>query len=153
VYARRWHDRRLLLAHGSLGALCSQGGFHIAYARKIEIEMRPAIFISILRESHLRFPKQQQQAAREPQRGSPNGVRKPPDEAMTILELLSLHLSVDGLVNAIACDQRFQKTPSPKRLKDMARHRDRAPSGARFERQLLAHRVGWRGAATGPELR
>src|SRR5216683_2885262 len=40
----------------------------------------------------------------------PNGVRKPPDEAMTILELLSLHLSVDGLVNAIACDQRFQKT-------------------------------------------
>jgi hypothetical protein len=42
------------------------GGFRIAYARKIEIEMRPAIFISILRESHLRFSKQQQQAAHEP---------------------------------------------------------------------------------------
>src|SRR5258708_35940584 len=114
---RRWHDRRLLLHHGSLGALRSQGGFRIAYARKIEIEMRPAMFISILRESHLRFSKQQQQqqqhAAHEPQEAHPNGVRKPPDEAMTILELLSLHLSVDGLVNAIACDQRFQKTPSP----------------------------------------
>jgi hypothetical protein len=28
--------------------------------------------------------------------------QEPPDEAMTILELLSLHLSVDGLVKAIA---------------------------------------------------
>src|SRR5712671_5946195 len=43
----------------------------------------------------------------------PDGVRKPADEAMTILELLSLQLTVDGPVNAIACDQRFQKTPSP----------------------------------------
>lgn len=40
-------------------------------------------------------------------------VRKPPDEAMTILEHLPLHLSVDGLVKAMTCDQRFQKTPSP----------------------------------------
>src|SRR5258708_6901838 len=86
----------------------------IADARQIEIVMRHATFISTLRESHLPFQERlQQQAAHEPQRGSPDGVRKPPDEAMTIIELLSLHLSVDGLVKAIACDQRFQKTPWP----------------------------------------
>jgi len=38
---------------------------------------------------------------------------------MTILEFLSRRLSVDGLVKAIACDQRFQKTPSP----TLERHR------------------------------
>jgi len=34
--------------------------------------------------------------------------QEPPDEAMTILELLLLHLSVDGPVKAIACDQRLR---------------------------------------------
>src|SRR4030088_3180732 len=53
----------------------------------------------------------QQQAAHEPQRGSLDEVRKPPDAVMTILEFRSLHLSLDGLVKAIACDQRFQKAP------------------------------------------
>jgi hypothetical protein len=47
--ARQWHDRRPFLAHGSLGAPRSQGGFRLAYARKIEIEMRPAIFYFDLR--------------------------------------------------------------------------------------------------------
>jgi hypothetical protein len=49
VYARQWHDRRPFLAHGSLGAPRSQGGFGLAYAQKIEIEMRPAIFYFDLR--------------------------------------------------------------------------------------------------------
>jgi hypothetical protein len=46
-----------LLAHGSLGALRSQGSSRAAYARQIEIVMRPATIISILRESHLPFSK------------------------------------------------------------------------------------------------
>jgi hypothetical protein len=57
VYARRRHDRGPLLAHGSLGALRSQGSSRIAYARQIKIVMRPATIISILRESHLPFSK------------------------------------------------------------------------------------------------
>ena len=90
--------------------------------------MRPATFIFILRESHLPFQERpQQQAEHEPQRGSSDGVRKPPDEAMTILELLSLHLSVDGLVKAIACDQRT----IAKRLKDIGRHRGKAAMNVR----------------------
>ena len=47
----------LQLALGSLGALRSQGSSRIAYARQIEIVMRPATIISILRESHLPFSK------------------------------------------------------------------------------------------------
>jgi hypothetical protein len=43
------YDRRPFLAHGSLGAPRSQGGFRLAYAQKIEIEMRPAIFYFDLR--------------------------------------------------------------------------------------------------------
>jgi hypothetical protein len=46
-----------LLAHGSLGALRSQGSSRVAYARQIEIVMRLATIISILRESHLPFSK------------------------------------------------------------------------------------------------
>lgn len=57
MYARQRHDRRPLLAHGSLGALRSQGGSRIAYARQIEIVRRPVIIIAILRESHLRIPR------------------------------------------------------------------------------------------------
>jgi hypothetical protein len=58
---------------------------------KMKNEMRPGIFISILRESHLPFQErlQQQQAAHEPQRDSPHAVRKPSDAAMTILEPLN----------------------------------------------------------------
>jgi hypothetical protein len=61
----------------------------------------------------------------------PDGVRKPADEAMTILELLSLQLTVDGPVNAIACDQRFQKNTIAKRSKDIGRHGDRAAMNIR----------------------
>jgi hypothetical protein len=46
-----------IIPHGSLGALRSQGSSRIAYARQIEIVMRPATIISILRESHLPFSK------------------------------------------------------------------------------------------------
>src|SRR5260370_30595003 len=95
----------------------SQGSSRIAYARQIEIVMRPATFISILRESHLPFSKNDDNSNRPHtslNEAHPDGVRKPPDEALTILELLSLHLGVDGLAKAIACDQPFQKTPSPK---------------------------------------
>src|ERR1700676_1260006 len=50
----------------------SVGFMRIAYARQIEIVMRPANFISTLCESHLPFPRTtQQRAAHEPQRGSP----------------------------------------------------------------------------------
>jgi hypothetical protein len=38
-------------------ALRSQGSSRIVYARQIEIVMRPATIISILRESHLPFSK------------------------------------------------------------------------------------------------
>src|SRR5260221_8859481 len=98
-----------LLARGSLGALRSQGSWRIACARQIEIVMRPATIISILRESHLPFSKNDYNSNRPHtslNEAHLDGVRKPPDEAMTILELLSLHLNVDGLVEAIACDQR-----------------------------------------------
>jgi hypothetical protein len=110
VYAGRWHDRRPLLAHGSLGPLRSQGGSRTAYARQIEIAMRPATFISILRESHLPSSKNDYNSNRPHtslNEAHPDGARKPPDEAMTNLELLSLPLNVDGLVKAIACNQRF----------------------------------------------
>src|ERR1700737_3913548 len=58
---------------------------------------------------------------------TPTEFAKPPDEAMIILELLSLHLSVDGLVKAIACDQRT----IAKRLKDIGRHRGKAAMNVR----------------------
>jgi hypothetical protein len=40
---------------GGVGTLRSQGSSRIAYARKIEIVMRPAIFISASREARLPF--------------------------------------------------------------------------------------------------
>src|ERR1700737_1864873 len=67
--------------------------------RKIEIEMHPEIFISTLCESHLPFPGTTTATGRTRasrmltlEDAHPGGVRKPPDEAMTILELLLLHL-------------------------------------------------------------
>jgi hypothetical protein len=56
VHARRRHDRRPLLICGSLGALRSQGGSRIAYAQRIEIEMRLALFFDLTR-SHFFFFK------------------------------------------------------------------------------------------------
>jgi hypothetical protein len=55
--------RRPLLACGSLGALRSQGGLRIPYARRIEIEMRPAYFFYVTR-LHLSFSKSNDQRHR-----------------------------------------------------------------------------------------
>jgi hypothetical protein len=57
VYADRWHDRRPLLTCGSLGALRSQGGLHTPYAQQIKIEMRLALFFSILRDRTSSFSR------------------------------------------------------------------------------------------------
>jgi hypothetical protein len=83
----------------------------------------PQFLFRSLRESHLPFSKNDYDSNRPHtslDEAHPDGGRKPPDEAMTILELFSLHLSVDGLVKAIACDQRnHRQTPE----------RHRAPQG------------------------
>jgi hypothetical protein len=100
--------------HGSLGALRSQGSSRIAYARQIEIVTRPAtLFQPYVSHTYLSENDCSTRPHTSLNEAHPDGVRKPPDEAMTILELLSLHLSVGGLVKAIACDQRFQKALSP----------------------------------------
>jgi hypothetical protein len=55
--------------------------------------MRPATIISILRESHLPFSKNDYNGNRPHtslNEAHPDGARNPPDEAMTILELLSV---------------------------------------------------------------
>jgi hypothetical protein len=90
----------------------------------------PQFLFRSLRESHLPFSKNDYDSNRPHtslDEAHPDGGRKPPDEAMTILELLSLQLSVDGLVKAIACDQRT----IAKRLKDIGRHRGKAAMNVR----------------------
>jgi hypothetical protein len=76
--------------------------------RKPAIERRLAGFYFDLTSGILTFiltflqeGPQQQQAADELQRGLLRRVRKPADEAMIALELLSLRLSVDALAKAI----------------------------------------------------
>jgi hypothetical protein len=81
-----------LLAHGSLGALRSQGSPRVAYARQIEIVMRPATIISILRESHLPFSKNDYNSNRPHTSLCVPNVWPAPDLQVDFYDLVSISL-------------------------------------------------------------
>ena len=93
MYARRRHDRRPLLAHGSLGALRSQGSSRIAYARQIEIVMRPRNhYFDLMCESHLPFSKNDYNSNRPHTSLCVPNVWPAPDLQVDLCDLVSISL-------------------------------------------------------------